>query len=74
MYRDKLIILEGEVIPPITDSMIPIDFCKNNINNLTTEDIIFSNNKMYERYITEIVQIDWLHPLDEYRYEEDTPN
>ena len=29
MYNDKVILLKIELIPPITDSMIPVDFCQN---------------------------------------------
>ena len=40
MYNAKLIILELEVIPPIPDAMIPVDFCQNiEPENFTTNDM-----------------------------------
>ena len=32
MYRNKILILKREVIPPIHDYMIPVAFCQNKIN------------------------------------------
>ena len=59
MYNDKLIPSKIEVIPPITDSMIPVDtFQKNeSINNFTTDDMkskfdLFSKNKVNNIYLT----------------------
>ena len=41
MYNNKVIIIEIEIITPIPDSMIPMDFCQKYlpINNFTTDDI-----------------------------------
>ena len=69
----QLLIHKLEVIPPITDSMIPVDFCQKNkpVVNFSTENMtpkfeVFSKNKMYALYLTEIIQIDWLQLLIEY--------
>ena len=42
MSNYKLIILKQEVSPPISDYMIPVDFCQNNDNviNFNTYDMI----------------------------------
>ena len=41
VYNDKALLIKWEVIPNITDSMIPVDLCQNNenVNNFTTDDI-----------------------------------
>ena len=78
MYRNKVIIRKIEVIPPINDSMIPVDFFqKKSIINFTTDDMtskfeLFYKNKMNNTYITEIMRIDWLKILDEYWDKKDT--
>ena len=42
MQNDKLIIHKQEVVTTIHDSMIPVDFCKNNkyVIKFTTDDMI----------------------------------
>ena len=74
MYKDKVIISKRELIPPIPDYMLPVDFCKKinlPINNFTTYDMtytfeLFSKKKMNYLYLTESMQTYWLHMLDEY--------
>ena len=41
MYNDKVIIRIQEVVPPITDYIIPVDFCQKNelVINFTTDNI-----------------------------------
>ena len=41
MYNDKLLILKQEVLSPMYDYMIPVDFCQNNepVINFTTDDM-----------------------------------
>ena len=41
MYNDKVLICKQEVINPITDYMIPVDFCQKNkpVINFTTDDM-----------------------------------
>ena len=60
--------------------MIPVGCCKNNssIINFTTDDMtskfeLFSDNKMNNIYLTEIMQTDWLYILDRNWDEKDTP-
>ena len=67
----QLLIHKLEAIRPIPDSMIPVDFCQKNkpVVNFSTENMtpkfeVFSKNKMYALYLTEIIQIDWMQVLD----------
>ena len=79
IYRDKLIITKREVIPTITNSMIPVDFIKKpTIINFTTDDMtskfeFVSNKKINAPYLTESMQKYWPQMLDEYWHEGDTP-
>ena len=73
MYNDKLPILKQEVVTPIYDSMIPVDFSQNNYHVIifTPDDIrskfeSFSKNKMDALYLTESMQKEWFQMLDEY--------
>ena len=78
MYNDKLPILKQEVVTPIYDSMIPVDFSQNNYHVIifTPDDIrskfeSFSKNKVGVLYLTEIMQTDSPKHLDEYYDEVD---
>ena len=60
--------------------MITDYFCQNqsSVINFTTDDVIskfelFSKNMMNNIYITESMRKYWMHILDEYLDEEDTP-
>ena len=60
MYKNKIILQKREFIPPIMDSMIPVDGCQNRLSiiNFTTDDMtsniyIFSKNKIKNIYLTE---------------------
>ena len=73
MYKNKLILGKRKVIPPIPDSMIPVDYCQHNtsIIHFTNDDItskfeFFSKNKNNNLYLTESMWIDWPQMLDEY--------
>ena len=60
--------------------MIPVDFCKKPpIINFTTDDTttrfeLFSKIKTNYLYLTESMQTYWVHMLDEYSEERDTPH
>ena len=70
MYNDKVILDKTEFIPPIPDSMIPVDCCKTftlhyfTINDMTSNFELFSKEKKNNIYLTEIMRSDWLHMLD----------
>ena len=74
--RIKYSFRKVEVIPPITDYMIPVNFCKNiiNIKNeyISTKFDFFSEKKMDALYLTESMLTEWLHMLDAYCDEKDT--
>ena len=80
MYKNKLILHKTEVIPPIPNYMIPVDFCQNNSSmiNFTTDDMtskfgLFSKNKMNYLYIPESMETDWPQMLYEHWDERYTP-
>ena len=80
MYNDKVLIRKHEFIPPITDSVIPLDFCQNNetvinftINDITSKSEAFFLNKIDPLYITESIRTECLQALDEYWDEGYTP-
>ena len=63
MYNDEVPIWKQDVIPPIPDSMIPVDFSQNNYHVIifTPDDIrskfeSFSKNKSDALYLTESMQ------------------
>ena len=63
VYNNKVTILKWYVIPPITDSMIPLGNWQNNehVINFITGDMrykfeAFSNNKMNSLYLAESMQ------------------
>ena len=68
--KNKAILLKREVIIPIPDSMISVDFFqKSSIINFIPDDItsgfeLFSKKKMNNIYLTEIMITDWIHMLD----------
>ena len=73
MYKNKVRIQKIEVVPPIPDYIIPMDFCQNysSVINfktcyMTSKFGLFSKNKMNNIYITESMQTDWLHMIYEY--------
>ena len=79
MYKNKVILRKREVIPPLTYSMIPVNFFQNNasIINFTTNDMtskfeFFLKNNINNLYLAEIMLTDWLQMLDEYCDERDT--
>ena len=78
MYRNKVPLRKRNVIPPIPDSIIPVDFYKKaSIVNFTIDDMtskfeLFSKNKMNIPYLTEIIITCWIQMLDEYWEEIDT--
>ena len=77
MYNNKVIIFKREVIYPISDSMIPVDCCEKMhpslISQLMTWYPSFLREKTNHLYLTEIMKTDWLHMLDDYWNEKDTP-
>ena len=80
MYKNKLILLKIEVINPITDSMIPVDYCQkiSPIIIFTTDDItskskLFLKKTINALCLSESIQTDWLQRLYEYWEEVDTP-
>ena len=63
MYNDKVPIWKQEVIPPIPDSIIPVNCYQNNYHviNFTPDDMrskfeAFSKKKMDALYLTESMQ------------------
>ena len=50
MYKNKIILQKREFIPPIIDSMIPVDGCQNRLSiiNFTTDDMT-SNIYIFQR-------------------------
>ena len=79
MYNDNTIIRKWEVINPITDAMIPVDFCQNSKyeTNFTTDDMVskseaFSNHKLDIFDLTESSRPEWIQVIDKYWYGEIT--
>ena len=71
VYNDKVPIWKQEVIPPIFDYMIPVNWSQNNdhVINFTPDDMrsnfeSFSKNKMDALYLTEIIQKEWSQMMD----------
>ena len=62
MYNTKVLISKREVIAPIIDYMMPVDFCQKNklIINFTTNDMtskfqLFSKKKTNALYLNEVI-------------------
>ena len=67
MHNENVLIHKWEVITPIPDYMIPLDFCQNNqhVINFTTDDMISefktsTNHKLDIFYWTESVIAKWI--------------
>ena len=76
---EKVDVLGWKKSPPITDSMIPVDFFQFfSIMNFTTDDMtskfgLFSENKIIALYLTESMKTRWPRILDEHWKEIDAP-
>ena len=73
MYNYSLLIYKHDVIEPVTDSMIPLNWYQKNqyVINFTNDDMIskfqtFKNQKLDTFYLTESMRIQQLQMTDKY--------